>query len=276
MWIGDDAAALAGGTLFATDILVEGVHFDLAWASPQDVGWKAVAVNVSDLAAMGGTPRAAVAAVALPPKRHGLADALLEGLADAAAQLGCPLVGGDTSQAAELVVSVAVIGDAPPSGPVLRSGARPHDVLFVTGALGGAAVALRALRSGDAPDAGAFERLRRPWPQVDAGRAAAAAGATAMIDISDGLASELRHLCAESAVGVIVDEAGIPLGPGAGIEDAFGGGDEYELLFTAPDRVAVVDGFRAAGLPEPAAIGEVVPEGSGHVLPDIGWEHDVP
>lgn len=276
MWIGDDAAVLAGGTLFATDMLVEGVHFDLAWGSPEDVGWKALAVNVSDIAAMGGTPRAAVAAVAVPPNRGGLADGLLEGLAEAAGRLACPLVGGDTSQGSDVVVSVSVIGDAPPSGPVLRSGARPGDLVFVTGALGGSAVALRALRSGDAPDVGALGRLRRPWPRVDAGRAAAAAGATAMIDVSDGLASELRHLCADSAVGVIVDEVRIPLGPGAEIDDAFGGGDEYELLFGARDPAAVVDAFRDAGLPEPVAIGEFVPEGSGQPIPDTGWEHDVP
>jgi thiamine-monophosphate kinase len=282
--MGDDAAVLDGGLLFATDVLTEGVHFDLAWCSPADAGWKALAVNCSDIAAMGGSPRAAVAAVVVPEGRPGLADGLAAGLMDAATAFGCPLVGGDTTAGTSLTVSVAVLGDAPPGGAVLRSGARAGDAVFVTGDLGGPRAALAALRRGDRPAAGAVEHLHRPVPRLAEGRAASAAGATAMIDVSDGLSSDLAHLCRESGVAALLDPGAVPLGAGAGLDDALAGGDDYELCFTAPDAVRVAGVFTAAGLPPPVRIGTVVagtglylarPGGATEPLPPAGWEHPV-
>ena len=282
--MGDDTAVLAGGLLFATDVLTEGVHFDLRWSSPADVGWKAVAVNLSDLAAMGGSPRAAVCGVVLAAGRRGEADELAAGLMAAAAELDCPLVGGDTVVGSALTVTVSVLGDAPETGPVLRSGARPGDSVFITGPLGGSRAALFALRRGQAADPVALARLQRPVPRLLEGRTAAAAGASAMIDVSDGLSSDLAHICRASGVGAVVEPSAIPVGPGAAVDDALSGGDEYELCFTAPDPVRVAEAFAAAGLHLPAPIGTVVegndvfvttPGGGRWPLAPSGWEHDI-
>jgi thiamine-monophosphate kinase len=283
--LGDDAAVLAGGLLFATDTMVESVHFDLALSTLFDAGWKALAVNCSDLAAMGGAPRAAVAAVVLPRDRPGVADELAGGLLAAAEALGCPLVGGDTTVGELLVVTVAVVGDAPPCGAVLRSGARAGDAIFVTGTLGGPRAALAALRRGDEPPAESVGRLHRPVPRLAEGRAAAEAGARAMIDISDGLSSDLGHVCRQSGVGAVLEAAALPLGAGASLDDALAGGDDYELCFTAPDPDRVAEVFLAAGLVAPARIGAVTPDGeiavregdwSVRPVPPSGWEHPVP
>jgi thiamine-monophosphate kinase len=285
VWLGDDTAVLDDGLLFATDVLVEGVHFDLRWSTPADAGWKALAVNCSDLAAMGGTPRAAVAAVVVPADRPGLADALAAGLGEASVAFGCPLVGGDTVVGEALCLSVAVVGDSPPGGAVLRSGGRPGDTVLVSGPLGGARGALQALRRGEAPDPAAAARLHRPVPRLLEGRTAAAAGATAMIDLSDGLAGDLGHLCQESGWGVRIEAGAIPVGPGAVMEDALLGGDDYELCFTARDPGRVGAAFDAAGLVVPVPIGLltevpervlVLPGGEERALPAGGWEHPVP
>jgi thiamine-monophosphate kinase len=282
--VGDDTAVLGGGLLFATDVLTEGVHFDLAWSTPADVGWKALAVNLSDIAAMGGAPRAAVCGVVLAAGRKGEADELAAGLMAAAAELGCPLVGGDTVVGASLTVTVAVVGDSPPGGAVLRRGARPGDSVFVTGALGGGRAALAALRQGETPDPVARARLQRPVPRLVEGRTAAAAGATAMIDLSDGLSSDVAHVCRASGVGVLLEPAAIPVGPGATVDDALSGGDDYELCFTAPDPALVAEAFAAAGLHLPAPIGTVIaggevllatPGGGTWPLAPGGWEHNV-
>jgi len=269
----------------ATDVVAEGVHFDLTWSTPADAGWKALAVNCSDVAAMGGAPRAAVAAVVLPPGRPGLADEIAAGLREGAAAFGCPLVGGDTAVGLCLSISVAVLGDSPPAGAVLRAGARPGDAVFVTGPLGGAMAALRALRRGETPDPAGAARLHRPVPRLAEGLAAARAGATAMIDISDGLSSDLGHICAESGVGAMVSAESVPVGPGATLDDALAGGDDYELCFTASDAAVVAETFAAVGLTAPVRIGVVMAgpgvvvadaSGATQPLPPRGWEHPVP
>ena len=202
----------------------------------------------------------------------------------AAAELGCPLVGGDTTVGAVLTVAVAVVGDSPEGGAVLRRGARPGDSIFVTGPLGGGRAALAALRRGDEPDPVALARLRRPIPRLVEGRTAAAAGASALIDLSDGLSSDLAHLCRASGVGALLEPAAVPVGPGAAVEDALAGGDDYELCFTAPDPVRVAEAFAAAGLHLPAPIGAVTtgdevllatPGGGTWPLAPSGWEHPV-
>jgi thiamine-monophosphate kinase len=257
--VGDDCAVLDDGRLLCTDLLVDGVHFRSSWASPEDVGWKALAVNLSDIAAMGGAPEVAVAAVALPPGVS--ADAVLEGLLECAEAYGCELVGGDTSAGPTLHLAVTVLGRA--ERPVLRTGARPGDIVHVTGSLGAAAAVLARLDDGEAVDDPS--PLHRPLPRLAEGRAAADAGATAMLDLSDGLAIDARRLAEASGVRLELDE--VPVADGATLEQAVGGGDDYELLFTAPAPVAGA-----------IAVGRVV-EGEGVVLEGDtlsgGWEHDV-
>jgi thiamine-monophosphate kinase len=284
VWIGDDAAVMGDGSLFATDALVAGVHFDLRWCSAADVGWKALAVNCSDIAAMGGTPVAAVAALVLPAEPPGLADEVAAGLAEAAAAFSCPLVGGDTTSGPVLVVTVAVVGRSPASGAVLRRGARPDDTVFVTGQLGAAKVALDAHRAGEQTPAGTHERMVRPAPRLAAGIAAAAGGATAMIDISDGLAADLGHILDGSGVGVEIVGNAVPRGPGVSLDAALYGGDDYELCFTAPDPEVIDRAFSAAGLARPARLGVcragserwLVVGGTRSSLSSQGWEHPIP
>ncbi len=270
-WVGDDCAVLDGGRLLCTDLLVEGVHFRSAWAAPADLGFKALAVNLSDIAAMGGTPEAAVAAVALPEGRSGLADALVDGLVECAERFGCPLVGGDTSSGPGLYIAVTVTGFA--GRPVLRSGARPGETVFVTGPLGAAAAALARLEDGEAATA---EALLRPLPRLEEGRAAAEAGATAMLDLSDGLAVDLPRIAEASGVGIELDGETVPVADGATAAQAVGGGDDYELCFTAGDAERVRTAFGTAGLREPIAIGmtttgtEVALDGRPL---EGGWEH---
>lgn len=288
---GDDAALLSGGpeVLATADLLVEGSHFDLAFSSPADVGWKALAVNVSDIAAMGGTPRYALVSLGLPEDGEDVADALYRGLAEAAAAFGVGVAGGDVVRSDVLLVGVAALGDPPPGGPVLRSGARPGDVACVTGTLGGAAAGLALLRAATTdPEALALldrcpslvEAHRRGRARVAEGRAAAAAGAHAMIDVSDGLALDLSRVCEASGVGVEVRAADLPLAPGVADVAAWlgedpariglGGGDDYELAIAIP----------AEGVAALAGIVTVVgrfTEGrastiDGAPLPPLGWD----
>ncbi|MFZ4585759.1 MAG: thiamine-phosphate kinase [Acidimicrobiia bacterium] len=281
LWSGDDAAVLANGLLAATDALVDNVHFRLSRGAPADVGWKSIAVNVSDLAAMGGTPTAALAAVALPPDLA-VADALVDGMIAACEAFGCPLVGGDLTTAPVAMIAVAALGQAPATGPVTRAGARPGDTVFVTGSLGAAAGALHAIDRSEVPHPEGVVRLDRPVARLAEGQAAARAGARAMIDVSDGFAQDLGHICDESGVGVRVDAEAVPVGPGATIDDALAGGDDYELVFCAPDPDAVRAAFVAAGLAPPSAVGTIV-EGGRTVVVDGreqalgvgGWEHQL-
>jgi thiamine-monophosphate kinase len=283
VWIGDDAAVLDSGLLLATDALVEDVHFNLAWCDASDVGWKALAVNLSDVAAMGGTPRAAVAALVVPPDRPGLADGIIDGVVAAATAFGCPIVGGDTTGGPVVMVSIAMLGACSPVGPVLRRGARVGDSVFVTGPLGAAAAALGALRLGRDPAPGLAQRLHRPTPRLQQGLAAARAGATAMIDLSDGLATDLGHLCDASGVGVRVDASAVPLAPGATFNDALAG-DDYELCFTASDPTVVADRFAAEGCELPTRIAAITrgerilvdTDGRKRQLRPTGWEHPIP
>jgi thiamine-monophosphate kinase len=263
VWIGDDAAVLvppSGALLLAADTMVEGVHADLAVTTVADLGWKALARNVSDIAAMGGRPLHAVVTVAIPPGRGGDLDPLYDGLSDAAAAYACPIVGGDLTSAPAFVVTVAITGTVDGT-PALRSGARPGDTLFVTGPLGGATADLRA---------GIAGRTARPAARVEEGTAARLAGATAMIDLSDGLALDLRRLASASGAGAIVDD--VPVADGATDEDAMTGGDDYELLFAAPDAARVAAAF--AGLRPPVAIGRITDDSEVVGLPEGGWRHE--
>jgi thiamine-monophosphate kinase len=285
VWVGDDAAVLRvpcpGGEerfmLFAADALVAGVDADLGLTSLADFGWKALAVNLSDLGAMGAQPGHAVVSVV------GTSVAELEqlygGLLEASVRFGCPVVGGDLSSGATLVVSVAVTGwvEGP---PVLRRGARPGDSIWVTAPLGAAAAGLRLLRStGSANlDSDLLRAHARPEPALAEGRAARLAGATAMIDVSDGFLADLAHIAESSAVGF--ELSSVPVARGATREEALHGGDDYALIFTLPSGSDPRPVFSQAGLPLPHEVGtctEEVGERSflGHPVDDWGWQHQM-
>lgn len=301
--IGDDAALLdvpAGRQLVAcTDTLVAGVHFPLA-TTPRDIGWKALAVNLSDLAAMGAEPRWALLALTLTKDDPQFVEALAEGFAALAKEHGIALVGGDTTEG-PLAVTVTALGTLVPGAALRRDGARAGDVLFVTGPLGDAAAALQLLRGSGAAtrerhaSAGTgrgslLVRLNRPQPRIAAGLALCGI-ASACIDVSDGLLADLGHLCAASGVGAEVDAAALPIS--AALADTFdagacrafalSGGDDYELCFTAPAACegAVAEALAAGGCGATrigrivAARGVRVLDANGSVVPTprAGWEH---
>ena len=258
--IGDDAAVVepARGTLdvVTTDTLVEGVHFDRAFVSAADVGHRTLAVNLSDLAAMGATPRVAVLSLVLPGTLAATdLDGTIEGLLALAARHGVSLVGGNvTRTSGPLVLGVTAVGAVRRRRVLTRDGGRPGDELWVTGAVGAAAAGLAALRQEPAaePASGAdledcIERYRRPEPRVRIGTLLGRNRvARAAIDLSDGLADGLRQLARASGLGAVVDAAAIPVHPGARrwfgrdgadpVEAALRGGDDYELLIAVPRR----------------------------------------
>lgn len=241
--IGDDGAVLrpSPGKEFVTvvDTLVAGTHFPLA-IDPADIGYRAVAVNLSDIAAMGAIPRWMTLALTLTEADPDWLERFASGLHEAAKESGVALVGGDTTRGEQLVVSVQVSGEVDTGAAILRSGARPGDTIFVTGTLGDAAAGLEQLES-DTPDAYLVSRFLRPTARVDAGLVLAGC-AHAAIDVSDGLVADLDKLLEASGVGAEIDVERLPLsqaiidyaGRGRALQYAMGGGDDYELCFTLP------------------------------------------
>jgi thiamine-monophosphate kinase len=244
--LGDDCAFLeAGGERLAVslDLSIEGVHFRRDWLAPAEIGYRAAAAALSDLAAVAAEPLALLLALALPPQEpEATLAGLADGVADAAADCGAAIVGGDLSRAAGIVIDCCVIGRA--AAPVHRRGAKPGDALVVTGALGGPLAALLAWTGGEEPAAGARERFARPSPRHAAARFLAAHRARAMIDVSDGLAGDLAHLLAASGVGATLEVDRVPVHPAAAAAAARRGesawslaarsGEEYELLAALP------------------------------------------
>ncbi len=301
--VGDDAAvvAAAGGPLvLTTDMLVEGVHFDRALISALDLGAKAVTAAVSDVAAMAASPRYALACLALPPAAEASwVVELYRGMRSACDRYGLWLVGGDLSRAERVVLAVSAVGEAPPGGGLLRSGARPGDRIVVTGALGGAAGGLLlAGRAGGAEASAAGRALlqahRRPSARVGEARVLAGAGATAMMDVSDGLALDLWRLCRASGVGARVALEAVPvaaplreLAPVLAVDPlelALSGGEDYELLATLPaEAVEPARSELGERFAVPLAEVGVVVEGEGLVAVDAeggegpleprGWDH---
>nr|WP_228281847.1 thiamine-phosphate kinase [Rubrobacter marinus] len=285
--IGDDCAVLRLGDglwVAAADMLVEGRHFEASWATPRDVGFKAVAVNASDVAAMGGTPRFVLASGggADPETTLGC----MEGLFEACEEFGAYPLGGDTTGSPQLVVDVAILGELR-GPPVLRSGARAGDLLAVTGELGASAAGLLALMGGDDRERLVRKHLR-PEPRVLAGRAAARLGARAMIDLSDGLASDVRHVSERSGVRCCVDLGLLPVADDAreyvsslGRDPemlAATGGEDYELLISAPE--GVMEALAEESDVPVTVVGEVVPGDGvvflrdGEPVGDLsGWDH---
>jgi thiamine-monophosphate kinase len=289
-WTGDDAAVVLGpgdkagpGLLLSTDAMVAGVHFDLSFVTLADVGWKAISVAISDIAAMGGVPAHALVALCAEPATD--FDAIVDGVAEAAERWQCPVVGGDLSSAAQLVISVAVTGTlGGPAPAVYRSGARPRDALFVTGPLGAAAAGLRLLSSQAAAlpglaiaDRASLERaFLRPEIRLAEGRAARDCGASAMMDLSDGLGLDLHRLARASGVGFVLDE--VPVAVGATLVEALGGGEDYELLIAASDDGQLEAGFEALGLLPPHRIGVCTSDATEHrfgdeTLSTTGYQH---
>ena len=235
----DDAAVVdvpgGGSVVVSVDSTVEGVHVDLSVCSAADLGWKALMGALSDLAAMGASPLGSLVALCVPggSGRGEVALGVMGGVAEASTATGCPVVGGDVSAAGELVVAVTVLGSVEgDAAAVSRSGASAGDALLVTGPCGGSAAGLRELRAGagSGPGSGLGDAYRRPVARLREGDAARRAGANAMIDISDGLALDLHRLADASDVGFALES--VPVADGATLEEALGGGEDYELVIS--------------------------------------------
>ncbi|WP_426700718.1 thiamine-phosphate kinase [Rhodanobacter sp. Col0626] len=297
--IGDDAAVLApppGQELaVAIDTLVEGVHFPRGTA-PADVGWKALAVNLSDLAAMGASPAWALLALTLPTADADFVEGFVEGFVRLARPLRLALVGGDTTRG-PLAISVAVHGFVPPGQALVRAGARVGDAVLITGTLGDAAAGLHALQHPVREDDGRaglrdflIERLNRPTPRLAVGTALRGQ-ATACVDVSDGLLADLGHICTASGVAAEIEAALLPRSSAllelhdetSALHFALSGGDDYELCFTVPaGRVAEVQAGLARLGCGATKIGRIV-EGDGVRVRGAdgawlaagrpGWEH---
>lgn len=290
--MGDDCAILrvAAGheALVTTDFTLEDVHFRRGWHPAPAVGHRCLARGLSDIAAMGGEPLAAFLSLALPAKtRHSWVDGFLRGFLGLARKFGVALAGGDTAESAGGVAAdVVVVGQVPAGEAILRSGARPGDSIYVTGELGGAAAALYQLReSGRVAPAAAARAYFYPVPRLAAGSLLRKRRlASAMIDLSDGLSTDLAHVCEESGVGAVISESSIPrahTSPAATstLHFALHGGEDYELLFTAPPGKRVP---RTLGGVRVTRVGEVIREkrvwlmdshGQRKPLLPRGWEH---
>jgi thiamine-monophosphate kinase len=294
---GDDAAAWRAGDqvlLATTDTLVEGVHFLPEFAPWADVGWKALAVNVSDIAAMGGEPLFALATLALPSQTDvAAADDIYAGLAECAGQFGVAIVGGDVVRAPQVSLTIALIGRAQMEGtkPLLmrRDRARAGDVIAVTGTMGDAAAGLWRLRKAAARDEPLVQAQLHPVPPLETAQGAARAGIECAIDVSDGLLQDLGHICRRSGLGAAVEADSIPVSEdlrSAYPEDALAlactGGEDYELLLTgAQDAIERLCANAATPI---TLVGRMV-EAEEHVpklldasgdeiaSPSAGWDH---
>lgn len=305
--VGDDAAGLMPrpGTelLVTTDVLVEGVDFNLSVWPFERLGEKALVVNLSDIAAMGGRPVAFFVALSLPARaRVRDAEALYRGLGRAARRYGVVLAGGDVSAAPCWSIAVTVIGEVARGRALTRSGARPGDLLCVTGTLGDSAAGLSLLSRGPRVPRGfsrsharwLIDRHQRPTPRLEIGaRLAQQRLATSAIDLSDGLAADVRRLCEASGVGVEIDLSALPLSKALRayaaalrrdpVAYALGGGEDFELLVTVSRKHLGRVQRLARGMIPVAVIGRVTPSrrglsvidarGQRHALPRAGYEH---
>jgi thiamine-monophosphate kinase len=297
--IGDDCALLRpkpGEELaVTTDLSIEGRHFRLDWHPAESVGHRALARGLSDLAAMGARPVAAFLSLGLPRaltvphgRKRAWVERFLDGLLALAAEHRVPLAGGDLAESPLAVADIVLTGAVPQGVALLRSGARPGDRIFITGSLGGAAAELAALSQlpqsfAKCTSAGQTSPHLYPQPRIAQGLWLRKHGAaSAAMDLSDGLSTDLDHLCEESGVAAQVDAALLPIGPGATLAMALTGGEDYELLFIAPPAAKLPR--RIAGVTI-TAIGRIVPanprrprvsllsDGKLQPLQPQGWEH---
>lgn len=295
--IGDDCAVLRVPSghelLVTTDFSIENVHFRRDWHRPELVGHRCLTRGLSDIAAMGGDPLAAFLSLALAsevPQKW--IDGFMAGLLELATEFKVPLAGGDTAQSdAGIQADIVVVGSVPKGQAILRSGAKVGDQIYVTGELGQAAAALARLAESKPPGTAAFSRsgprnLRhlRPWPRVAVGRwLRARRAASAMIDLSDGLSTDLEHLCQESRVGAEIEAGSIPrarFGPAkkrVALGLALHGGEDYELLFTSsasiPAHIAGIRVTRIGRITRSTGMRLVGDDARPRPLKAMGWEH---
>lgn len=283
--IGDDAAILdvpAGTRLVvSTDTTTEDVHFWRSWLTPLEIGWRASMAALSDLAAMGAEPLGVLIALGAPESWDSALDDVLHGVGDACAAAKAPIIGGDTTRAPVLTLSITVLGTA--IHPIRRDGARDGDLLYLTGSLGGPGAALEAWLAGRQPLATHRARFARPVARLGMGAWCAANGATAAIDVSDGLVADAGHIAAASTKRLVIELGSIPLTGGVLARDALASGEEYELLVTGPAGMDVA--ARAARIGTLTPIGKVsattstdgpvvtVKDGPQRVDPPPGYDH---
>jgi thiamine-monophosphate kinase len=294
--IGDDAAAWWGDSsiqLATVDSFIQNVHFPLGLASWKEVGWKALAVNLSDIAAMGGLPRYALVSLALPDNTE-VSDvtALYSGMLELAKQFGVTIVGGNISRAPLVSITIAVFGSSQ-KGPVLtRSTAKAGELVAVSGELGVAAAGLEMLTKGLKFDPGVSASFRNaflhPLPRIAEGQLLVEQGVKTAIDLSDGLISDLNQICKASEVGARIEIEQVPIEAGVkaafgdrALELALGGGEDYELLFTA--KAAVIEKVKRKAACPITVVGEILADDKGVTLVDSqgevvnlverGWEH---
>lgn len=288
---GDDSAVISapdGRFVVTTDTLVEDHDFKLDWSSGYDLGWKAVASNIADVAAMGAVPTSLVVALTAPGSTQvSWLESFADGLREACEQLapGCGVVGGDLAASDQVMISVAAHGSLEGREPVLRSGAQVGDIVAVAGTLGRAAAGLALLQSGNTDAISAYDNLvniqRRPQPPIAAGVEAAIAGATAMLDLSDGLAKDASRISKASNVTIQIDPLMLQ-GFEAVLEEAaraidvnekdwvIGGGEDHSLLATFPSDAQIPRAFKAIGVVLPAGASPVML--GAHALPEKGWD----
>jgi thiamine-monophosphate kinase len=303
--IGDDCAVFRASSgslmLFTTDMLLEDIHFMRDTITSYQLGRKVIAVNLSDIAAMGGRPLVALISLGIPIQTE--VEEILElyrGMRDICTGYGLNIAGGDTVASSDkLVINASVIGEGRENEILYRSGANPGDKVYLTGHIGDSIAGLKILKNEITPPGGTggyfINAHNEPKPLVEIGAFIATSGlATAMIDLSDGLLSDLGHICEESGVGATISAPAIPLSPelkllagGVGfnsLELALSGGEDYQLLFTAPEKKAqrVEKLFRGHGISPPSLIGEIVQErgirlrkhdGSSEELRPKGFNH---
>ena len=238
--IGDDAAVLTSlgdrALVVSTDTSIENVHFRSEWLSPQEIGFRATAAALSDLAAMGATPLGILAALAVPESWRPRLEQITDGIGDAAAYANASIIGGDMSRAGELAITITVLGAA--RHALFRTSARPGDRIYVTGRFGGPLCALRDFMAGKEPSPEHRQRFARPLPRIAESEWLSEHGTTAAIDVSDGLSADLNHLAAASRVCLKVQLDRLPVVEGVSQVDAAGSGEEYELIVTGPARIA--------------------------------------
>ena len=272
--IGDDCAIFrprgsSEDLLVTTDMLLEDTHFRRATHRAEDVGWKALARALSDLAAMGGEPRFCLLSLALPPwAGPAWIAGFYRGFLRLAARSGAPLIGGDLARSEKAMCDAVACGAVPRGQALRRDGARAGDAIYVSGRLGGSALGLATGRGK------AWRRHLRPEPRLALGRFLRVLGATAAMDLSDGVSLDLRRLCLASKLAAEISAP--PIFPGATLDQALHGGEDYELLFTAPPKTRIPAAFR--GLPL-TRIGEMRKGRAGAVrlngapLAPLGWDH---
>lgn len=274
--IGDDSAIIDACrekvNLFASDLMAENVHFSRSYFTPTEIGYRAIVTNVSDIAAMGGKPRYVTISLATP-KDFDL-QAFYIGIKQACKEYDLRVVGGDLSSSSSVFVSVAILGSSITS-PITRSGAQAGDYIYITGPTGASSRGLELLRR-DPRSKGTLQDCHKlPKARIAAGHAIAQIPANSAIDVSDGLIADLNHICERSNVGATLTL--IPIANGATLEQSLYGGEDYEIIFSHPDKAKVTNAFRQLGCEQPIQIGYFTNSAgishNGNLIEIRGYQH---